>query len=78
MSQDTTGPQVKATLELRSLVTVTVPLPGGVTVEDVNDVSSAVDPVVALPPALAARFAAAAGIDGTDKTIGEIHWMWVE
>lgn len=77
MPQNSTPSHVKATIELRCLATVTVPLPDGVTVEDIDAVASAVDAMAALPPALKADLAAAAGIDGTDKTIGEIHYIWV-
>ena len=68
-----------ATVELRTLVTVRVPLPGGVTADDVDEVASAVDAVSALPAALKARLEAAAiTVDGTEPALAEIHYIWVD
>lgn len=69
---------VTATVELRFAVTVTVPLPDGVTVEDIGAVASAVDAMAALPQALKASLeAAAASADGTGTAVGDIHYIWV-
>lgn len=77
MPQNSTPSHVKATIELRCLATVTVPLPDGVTVEDIDAVASAVDAMAALPPALKADLdAAAASIDGTGTEIADIHYIW--
>ena len=52
MSLPANKPQVRAMVELRRIVNVTVPLPDGVAVVDIHDVASAGDAVAALPPAL--------------------------
>ncbi|MFI8696032.1 hypothetical protein [Dietzia maris] len=68
---------VTANVELRYAVTVTVPLPDGVTVEDIDAVASAVDAMAALPPALKASLeAAAARVDGAGPEVADIHYIW--
>lgn len=68
---------VTATVELRYAVTVTVPLPDGVTVEDIDSVASAVDALAALPQALKASLeAAATSADGTGPEVADIHYIW--
>lgn len=52
MSLSANKTQVRAMVELRRVVTVTVPLPGEVTAADIHDVACAGDAVAALPPAL--------------------------
>lgn len=69
---------VTATVELRYAVTVTVPLPDGVTVEDVDAVASAADDSAALPPALRASLeAAATAADAERLTLADIHFIQV-
>lgn len=68
---------VTATVELRYAVTVTVPLPDGVTVEDIDAVASAVDAMAALRPALKASLdAAATSTDGTGTDVADTHYIW--
>lgn len=77
MGLPTDNTVVTATVELRYAVTVTVPLPDGVTVEDIDAVASAVDAMAALPPALKASLeAAAASADGTSTEVADIHYIW--
>lgn len=68
---------VTATVEMRYAVTVTVPLPDGVGVEDIDSVASAVDAMAALPPALKASLdAAAVRADRTGPEVADIHYIW--
>lgn len=68
---------VTATVELRYVVTITVPLPHGVGVDDIDAVASAVDAMAALPPALKVSLdAAAASADGTGTDVADIHYIW--
>ena len=77
MSHPANQPLVTATVELRTTVTVTVPLPDGVTPVDVDEVGSAVDAIAALPPALKASLkSAAASADCTGTNLADIHYIW--
>ena len=70
-------PVVTATVELRTTVTVTVPLPDGVMPVEVDEAGSAVDAIAALPPALKASLkAAATAADDAERTLADIHYIW--
>lgn len=81
MSLTADQPMITATVELRRTVTVTVPLPDGVTATDIDDAASAVDAVAALPLALRASLKAAAVAESAARPEGaklsEVHFLEV-
>ncbi|MGF0131476.1 hypothetical protein ACQREA_16225 [Dietzia cinnamea] len=77
MGLPTDNALVTATVDMRYAVTVTVPIPAVVTVEDIDAVASAEDALAALPPALKASLeAAAARVTGAGPEVADIHYIW--